>query len=133
MEEVGGGEGADLDEFAWEKGGLLGNGWSCGGEDGGGCGEFGLEEIAELGEGGVHGVKYCSIEQFNAKIQSCKRCCGVGAGRGCQWQRCAVVPVIHRWTKGVWAFRNEVHEIPTCFVCCFGSVCCGRCVFLAGG
>ncbi len=78
MEKVGGGEGADLDEFAWEKGGLQGNGWRCGGEGGGGCGEFGLEEIAELGEGGVHGVRYCSIEQFNIRIQSCKGCCGGG-------------------------------------------------------
>jgi len=41
--------------------------------------------------------------------------------------------MIHRWTKGAGPLRNEVHEIPTHFLCCGGSVCCGRCAFGACG
>lgn len=82
MEKWGGGEGGDLDEFAWEEGGLPRDGWSSRGEGGGGGGEFGVEEIAELREGSVHVVKYCSIEQYKAKITSCKRCCFEGRRGG---------------------------------------------------
>jgi hypothetical protein len=55
MEQVGGGERADLDEFAREEGGQGGKGLSGGGVGGGGFWELGLEEVAELGEGRVHG------------------------------------------------------------------------------